>query len=30
MDAGNTLTVNIDSLAAFFPGLQVLVGDIEA
>lgn len=30
MDNGNLVSANVDSLAAFFPGLQVLMGDIEA
>jgi mannosidase alpha-like ER degradation enhancer 1 len=30
MNNGQIATVNVDSLSAFFPGLQAMMGDIEA
>ena len=29
MNTGNTLYNTVDSLSAFWPGLQVLAGDVE-
>jgi hypothetical protein len=30
MDTGLLLNANVDSLSAFFPGLQAMMGDLES
>lgn len=30
MESGQVANVNVDSLSAFFPGLQATMGDVEA
>jgi hypothetical protein len=30
MNTGSIASVNVDSLSSFFPGLQTMMGDVEA
>ena len=30
METGSIASVNVDSLSAFFPGLQAMMGDVES